>query len=88
MSMLQTLLKSGEPIHTLETFETLKPKDMGRLTKSPMKIKRGNLFEPIDQTPLTRGKAHLRMKDKNGSTFETRGKALTSEESEHSRWAL
>ena len=70
-------------------FETLKPKDMGRLTKSPMRIKRGNLFEPIDQILLARrGKAQLRMKDKNGSTFETRGKALTSEESEHSRWAL
>ena len=46
-------MKSCEPIHALETFETLKPKDMGRLTKSPMKIKRGNLFEPINQTHKT-----------------------------------
>ena len=52
-----------------ENYETLQPKDVGRLTKSPMRIKRGNLFEPIDQTLQTRGKAHLRMKDKNGSNF-------------------
>ena len=52
-----------------ESFEILKPEDMGRLTKSPIRIKRGNLFEPIDQTLRTRGKAHLRMKDKNGSNF-------------------
>ena len=52
-----------------ESFETLKPKDMGRLTKSPVRIKKGNLFEPIDQTLQTRGKAHLRMKDNSGTNF-------------------
>ena len=71
-----------------ESFETLKPKDRGRLTKSPIRIKRGNLFELIDQTLWTRGKAHLWMKDKNGSNFWTRGKALMGGERQHSRWAL
>ena len=52
-----------------ESFETLKPKDMGRLTKSPMRIKRENIFEPIDQTLRTRGKAHLRMKDLSEPNF-------------------
>ena len=33
-----------------ESLKTLKPKDIGRRTKSPIRIKRGNLFEPIDQT--------------------------------------
>jgi len=52
-----------------ESFETLKPKDMGRLTKSPVRIIKGNLLKPIDQTLQTRGKAHLRRKDKSGSNF-------------------
>ena len=52
-----------------ESLKTLKPKGIGRRTKSPIRIKRGNLFEPIGQTLQTRGKAHLRMKDKSGSNF-------------------
>ena len=86
----------SNPSMLWESFEALKPRDMGRLTKSPMRIKRWNIFEQIDQTPWTKGKAHLRIKQ-NGLNlwtrgkahlkkkgFETRGKALMRRESEYS----
>ena len=91
--------KMSNPSMLWESFEALKPKDMGRLTKSSMRIKRWNLFEPADQILWTKGKAHLRIIKKMAGTFklgarpiwkkkkkgfETRGKALKRGESERS----
>ena len=47
-----------------------------------------NLFELIVQAIWTRGKAYMRMKIKMDQIFETKDKALTREDSKHSRWAL
>ena len=62
--------KMSNPSMLWESFEALKPKDMGRLTKSPMRIKRWNLFEPADQILWTKGKAHLRIIKKMAGTFK------------------